>query len=167
MSGNVQVTMRTVNFGAMFAPDQEQTARELLRVCRPGGKIGMLNWTPDSFVGVYFADAMVRYVPPPPGLKPPVLWGTEARVRELFGDAIASLQVTRRSFVFRYRSPEHWLEIFRTTMGPVLKAFESLDAQGQEQMTRDLIAVVHRFNRSGDHTMVVPSDYLEVVATKR
>jgi len=154
-------------FGAMFAPDQEQTARELLRVCRPGGKIGMLNWTPDSFVGVYFADAMVRYVPPPPGLKPTVLWGTEARVRELFGEAIASLQVTRRSFVFRYRSPEHWLEVFRTTMGPVLKAFESLDAQGQEQMARDLIAVVHRFNRSGDQTMVVPSDYLEVVATKR
>lgn len=153
-------------FGAMFAPDQERTARELLRVCRPGGKIGMTNWTPDGFTGGIFR-ATSRYIPPPPGLKPPVLWGTEERLRELFGDGIAALRVTRRSCVVRYLSVQHWLEFFRTYFGPTLKAFEALDATGQENLTRDLLDVACHFNRSGDDTMVMPSDYLEVVATRR
>jgi len=153
-------------FGAMFAPNQERAAQELLRVCRPGGKIGLANWTPDGFVGTYFR-AIVQYAPPPPGLTPPILWGTEERLRELFGESVASLQITRRSVVARYRSVQHWLEIFRTYFGPTLKAFEVLDAAGQENLARDLVSVVLRFNRSGDETIVIPSDYLEVVATKR
>lgn len=153
-------------FGAMFAPNQEKVASELLRVCRPGGKIGMANWTPEGFIGMFFG-IIAHYVPPPPGLNPPVLWGTEERLRELFGDEVASLQSTRRSFVFRYRSVQHWLEVFRTTFGPVMKAFELLDPAGQEGLARDLMAAAHQFNRSGDGKMVVPGEYLEVVAIRR
>jgi SAM-dependent methyltransferase len=153
-------------FGAMFAPDQEQTACELLRVCRSGGKVGMANWTPESFLAAY-ARTVSQHVPPPPGLKSPMLWGTEAHLRELFGDGISGLEVTRRSFVFRYRSPEHWLEVFRTTFGPAIAAFRGLDAPGQARLRAELLALVARMNRSGDATMAVPSEYLEVVATRR
>ncbi|MBI3461116.1 class I SAM-dependent methyltransferase [Candidatus Acetothermia bacterium] len=153
-------------FGAMFAPNQEKAASELLRVCRPGGKIGMTNWTPDGLAGEIFR-VTTQHVPPPPDLKPPVLWGTEKRLRELFGDRIASLHITKRSLVFRYRSIEHWLEYFRTYFGPTLKAFQALDTKGQEKLAHDLTQLLNRFNRSGDQTMAAPSDYLEVVATKR
>ena len=152
--------------GVMFAPDQERAARELLRVSRPGGKIGLANWTPDGFVGELFR-VMGRYVSPPPGLKPPSLWGTEERLRELFGDGVASLRVTRRSFISRYRSGEHFVEYFRANYGPTLKAFESLDADAQESLSRDMVDLVHRFNVAEDGTTVWPQDYLEVVATKR
>ena len=151
--------------GAMFAPDQEQTAAELMRVCRPGGKIGLANWTPDGFIGQMFR-VTGRYVPPPPGLKPPSLWGTEERLRELFGDGVASVRAERRSFVFRYRSFDHWLEVFRGTYGPLTKAFEALDAERQEAYAADLRALAARFNRSGDETVALPSDYLEVVAVR-
>jgi len=153
-------------YGAMFAPDQEKTASELLRVCRPGGKIGMAIWTPDSFFGES-SRVLARYLPPPPGVKSPLLWGTEARLRELFGDKISSLQITRRSMTFRSRSPRKNVEFTRKYAGPFLEVFQALDPAGQERLTRDLIEVIHRFNRSGDDTMVVDSDYLEVVATKR
>jgi SAM-dependent methyltransferase len=151
--------------GAMFAPDQETTARELLRVVRPGGKIGMANWTPDGFVGQLFRVTS-RYVPPPPGLTPPVLWGTEERLRDLFGDGVASLWAERRTFVFRYRSADDMLDVFRTYYGPVNQAFGALDADQQRAYAADLRALIERFNRSGDETVVVPSDYLEVVAVK-
>ena len=151
--------------GAMFAPDQEKAAGELLRVCRPGGKLGLANWTPDGFIGEMFRVTS-RYVPPPPGLQPPALWGTEARLRELFGDGVASLRAERRAFVFRYRSFDHWLEVFRTYYGPLTKAFGSLDADRQEAYAADLRSLVARFNRSGDETVAVPSDYLEVVAVR-
>ncbi|MDP9363403.1 MAG: class I SAM-dependent methyltransferase [Chloroflexota bacterium] len=153
-------------FGVMFAPDQERAARELLRVCRPSGRIGLANWTPDGFIGEIFR-ANGRHVPPPAGVKPPTLWGTEERLRDLFGDGVASLAATRRSFNFRYRSPEHWLEFFRTYYGPTTKAFEALDPGGRDELARDLLEVLRRFNRSGDETLVVPSDYLEVVAVRR
>jgi SAM-dependent methyltransferase len=153
-------------FGVMFAPDQERAARELLRVCRPGGRIGLANWTPDGFIGEIFR-ANARYVSPPPGLNSPMGWGTEERLGELFGDAVVSLAVTRRSFVFRYRSPEHWLEFFRTYYGPTQKTFDALDPAGQAALGRDVLDVLRRFNRSGDPTLVVPSDYLEVVAVRR
>jgi len=125
----------TSTFGAMFAPDQERAASELLRVCRPGGKIGMANWTPDGWTGAMFR-ATTQHVPPPAGIKPPTLWGTEERLRELFSDGISSLQATRRSNVFRYRSAEHWLDTFRTYFGPTIKAFEALDPAGQEALAR-------------------------------
>lgn len=151
--------------GSMFAPNQEKAAGELLRVCRPGGKVGMANWTPDGFIGQMFR-VTGRYAPPPAGLKPPALWGTEERVRDLFGDGIVSMQAERRSFVFRYRSFDHWLDVFRTYYGPVNKAFQALDATGQEAYAADLRSLVERFNRSGDGTMVVPSEYLEIVAVR-
>ncbi len=153
-------------FGAMFAPNQERTAGELLRACRPGGKIGMANWTPEGVSGELFR-VIGRHVPPPPALKPPGLWGTEERLRELFGEGIASLQVTRRHFVFRYHSTRHWLDYFRTYFGPTVKAFETLDSSKQEALARDLLNLWQRFNRSGDETLVAPGEYLEVVAIKK
>lgn len=153
-------------FGVMFAPNQEQAARELLRACKPGGVIGLVNWTPDSFIGQVFR-AIGHYVPPPQGVKSPMLWGTEERLRDLFGDDIASLSVTQRHLVFRYKSAQHWLDIFRTCYGPMHKAFAALDANGQAELTRDLTVLLQRFNRGGDATLIVPSEYVEVVATKR
>lgn len=154
--------------GAMFAPSQERTAAELLRVCRPGGKIGLANWTPDGFIGQLF-KVVGRHVPPPAGIKPPPLWGTEARLGELFGDGISSLRVVRRHHVFRYRSPEHWLEAFRTTYGPTLKAFEAVGAagpSGADALAGDLLELARRFNQSGDATLAAPAEYLEAVLVK-
>ncbi len=152
--------------GSMFAPNQEKAAHELLRVCRSGGKIGMANWTPDSFVGEMF-KINGRFVPPPPGLKPPPLWGTEQRLRELFGEEIAELTTVQRDFTFRYRSADHWIDFFRAYYGPTLKAFDALDGTRQEELAHDLRELVQRRNRSTDSTMVVPSAYLEVVAVKK
>ena len=153
-------------FGVMFTPNQKQAAQELLRVCRPGGTIGLANWTPEGFIGQVFRT-IGKYVPPPAGLKPPALWGTEQRLRELFGEQISELSATRRMFVFRYRSAEHWLHVFRTYYGPVLKAFAALDAEGQAGLARDLTEVLERYNQGGSETLAVPGEYLEVVATRR
>jgi SAM-dependent methyltransferase len=152
-------------FGVMFTPDQERAAAELMRVCRPGGKIGLANWTPDGFIGQLF-KAIGKHLPPPAGARSPVLWGTSARLAELFGPT-ASIVATPRSFVFRYRSPDHWIEIFRTYYGPVLKAFAALAPVAQAALEDDLLALLARFNRSGDGTVVVPSKYLEIVVTRR
>jgi SAM-dependent methyltransferase len=150
-------------FGVMFTPNQEQAARELLRVCRPGGKIGLANWTPEGFIGQVFRT-IGKYIAPPPGVKPPALWGTEQRLSELFGNGISDLTVNRRMFVFRYRSAEHFLDVFRTYYGPVLKAFAALDAAGQADLAADLIELLQRFNQGGADTLAIPSEYLEVVA---
>jgi ubiquinone/menaquinone biosynthesis C-methylase UbiE len=152
--------------GVMFAPDQEKVAEELLRVCRSGGKIGLANWTPDGFIGNMFRT-LGKHVPPPPGIKPPPLWGTEERLRELLGEGIASLQITRRSYMFRHPSVRHFVEYFRSYYGPTLKAFELLDPEGQEALAEDLEKLLEHWDISGDTTMVVPSDYLEVVAVRR
>ncbi len=152
-------------FGAMFAPNQEQVASELVRVCRSGGKIGMANWTPTGFVGNLFR-IVGKYAPPAPGLKPPALWGTEERVRELFADGIASLEVTTRHFCFRYRSVQHWLDVFTTYYGPIHKPFQALDATGQATMAQDFTDLLERYNQATDGTLVVPSEYLEVVARR-
>ena len=149
-------------FGVMFTPDQEQAARELLRVCRPGGKIGLANWTPDSFIGQLF-KTIGKYVPPAAGLKSPALWGTQARLQELFGTGARALHIHSREFVFRYRSPQHWIEVFRTYYGPTNKTFAALDAGGQAALQQDLLALMAARNRSGDATLVLPSEYLEVV----
>lgn len=152
--------------GVMFAPDQEKVAEELLRICRPGGKIGLANWTPDGFIGNMFRT-LGKYVPPPPGIKPPPLWGTEERLRELLGEGVASLALIQRSYAFRYPSAEHFVEYFRSYYGPTLKAFDSLDPDGQEALAEDLEGLLERWNTSGDATIIVPSDYLEVVAVRR
>jgi ubiquinone/menaquinone biosynthesis C-methylase UbiE len=152
-------------FGVMFTPDQERAAAELVRVCKFGGKIGMANWTPEGFIGQLF-KTIGKHVPPPPGARSPALWGTRARLAELFEPHATSIKTAQRHFVFRYRSPQHWLEIFRTFYGPTLKAFAALPEPGQMALERDLIALVERFNRAGDGTMVVPGEYLEVVVTR-
>jgi ubiquinone/menaquinone biosynthesis C-methylase UbiE len=161
--GSFDVVLST--FGGMFAPDHSRTAGELLRVCRPGGRIGLANWTPDGFIGQLF-KTVGRYVPPPPGLQSPALWGSEAWLRELFGDQIAAFKATRKHFVFRYRSAQHWLETFRTYYGPVLKAFAALPADQQDALAADLIAFAQRASKSAD-TFAAPSEYLEVVLTRR
>jgi ubiquinone/menaquinone biosynthesis C-methylase UbiE len=153
-------------FGVMFTPNQEQAARELLRVCRSGGKIGMANWTPEGFIGELFRT-IGKHVPPAPGVKPPARWGTEQGLRELLGDGISNLQITRRFYMFRYRSAQHWLEVFRTYYGPVLKAFAALDAAGQAALEADILALLERYNEGGPETLIVPGEYLEVVATRR
>jgi SAM-dependent methyltransferase len=153
-------------FGVMFTPNQERAAAEMVRVCRPSGKIGLANWTPDGFIGQLF-KTIGKHLPPPAGVKSPALWGTSARLTELFGPAAASIAIKERDFVFRYKSAQHWLDVFRTYYGPVLKAFEALPAQSQAALAADLIALVGQFNRSGDNSMVVPSAYLEIVVTRR
>lgn len=152
-------------FGSMFAPNQERAAAELLRVCRPGGRIGMANWTPESVVGQVFR-ATAEKVPLPPGLKPPILWGTEGRLRELFGDGISSLETTKRSLMFRFHSAEHYLEFFRTYFGPVKAALERLDEAGQAALADEVKAIIIRHNQAGERALVFPGDYLEVVAVR-
>lgn len=154
------------SLGAMFTPDHARTASEMLRVCRSGGKIGLASWTPDGFIGELF-KTIGRHVPPPAGLKSPALWGTRSHLIELFGPASADIAVQTREFTFRYRSPEHWIEVFRTKYGPVLKAFDALDAAGKASLAADLEALIARFNRATDGTMVAPAVYLEAVIVKR
>jgi len=135
-----------------------------VRVCRRGGKIGLANWTPEGFIGQLF-KTIGKHVPPPAGVRSPALWGTRARLAELFEPHAASIQSAQRHFVFRYRSPEHWLEVFRTYYGPLLKTFAALAPPAQAALEGDLISLIGQFNRSGDRSMVVPSEYLEVVVT--
>jgi len=153
-------------FGVMFTPDQDKAAAELTRVCKPGGKIGLANWTPEGFIGQLF-KTLGKYLPPPAGTKSPALWGTEARIKEMFGACAASIKAERRDFNFRYRSPEHFLDIFKSYYGPMLKAFAALDAANQQGLRNDLLALIARMNRADDGTMVVPSEYLEIVITRR
>ena len=153
-------------FGVMFTPDQERAAAGMVRVCKRGGKIGLANWTPESFIGQLF-KTIGRHMPPPAGVKSPSLWGTRARIAELFEPHAVSIKSAQRNFVFRYRSPEHWLEVFKTFYGPVLKTFAALEPAAQAALESDLKALIGQFNRSGDGSMVVPSEYLEIVITRQ
>jgi SAM-dependent methyltransferase len=154
-------------YGVMFTPNQEKAAAELMRVCRPGGRIGLANWTPAGFVGEMF-KVIGRHVPPVAGVKPPLLWGTEERLRELFAARLAKLEAPRRHFVFRYRSPEKWLDTFRTFYGPMHKAFAALDGDAKrDALAADLLAVAARFNTARDGSLVAPGEYLEAVVTLR
>ncbi len=153
-------------FGAMFSPDQDSTSVEMLRVCRSGGKIGLANWTPDGFIGQMF-KVIGKHLPPPAGVKSPALWGTRAWMEQTFGAAATVIVAKPRVFTFRYRSPQHFLDIFRDYYGPMLKAFEALDAAGQKGLARDIIALIGELNTARDGTMVVPGEYLEVVVTRR
>ncbi|OAE53076.1 class I SAM-dependent methyltransferase [Achromobacter mucicolens] len=153
-------------FGVMFTPDQDKAAAELMRVCKHGGKIGLANWTPDGFIGQIF-KTIGKHLPPPAGVKSPALWGTKARIEEMFGSQAASITCEVRQFVFRYRSPEHWMQVFKTYYGPLLKAFGALDPAAQTALTADITTQIDRFNRSGDSAVVVPSEYMEIVITRR
>jgi SAM-dependent methyltransferase len=153
-------------FGTMFAPDQERTASELLRVCRPGGRIGQANFPPDSLAAGFFRAA-AKQVMPPRGVTAPVLWGTEERAHDLFGDAIESLALHRQNVKLRYRSAEDWLEFFRRFFGPIGTVFDQIDEEKQERFGRELMDLVIEANESGDDTIVAPIEYVEVVAVKR
>ena len=159
--GSFDVALST--FGVMFTPDQETSAREASRVVRSGGRIGLANWTPDGFIGQLF-KTLGQHVPPPAGVRSPALWGTEARLEQLFPGH--QLKATRQIFHFRYNSPEHWLDVFKTYYGPTSRAFASLDAPRQEALQSDILGLLGRFNRGGNDTLIVPSEYLEVVVTK-
>ena len=151
-------------YGAMFAPDQARTAAEMLRVTRRGGRIGMANWTPDGLIGRLF-KVIGRHVPPPAGLMSPALWGTEAHLQKLFGDG-ASVQAKVLNFNFRYRSTEHFMQIFRDYYGPTHKAFASLDTNGQAALAHDVAVLLEELNVAGPSSLVVPAAYLEVVISK-
>jgi SAM-dependent methyltransferase len=152
-------------FGAMFAPDHRRTAREMLRVLRDGGRIGLANWTPEGFIGRLF-KVIGAHVPPPAGLQSPALWGTEAHIVELFGAQAPQIRCERRIFNFRYRSAAHWVQIFRDYYGPTHKAFAALDAAGQQALERDISALLAQLNTAGAASLVVPAEYLEIVITK-
>ena len=153
-------------FGVMFTPDQAKAASEMLRVCKRGGKIGLANWTPAGFIGQLFG-VIGKHIPPPSGVRSPAQWGTNERLAELFDARSATVAATPRTFTFRYRSPEHMLETFKTFYGPMLKAFAALPPDGQQSLTADLLALMARFNRATDGTLVLPGEYLEVVITRR
>ena len=161
--GSFDVVVST--FGVMFTPDQDRAAAEMVRVCRRGGRIGLANWTPEGFIGQVF-KTIGKYVPPAAGARSPALWGTRARISELFEPHAASIKMAQRHFVFRYRSPEHWLDFFKTWYGPVLKTFAALEPAAQVALRHDLLALAGQFNRSGDASLVVPSEYLEIVVTR-
>jgi SAM-dependent methyltransferase len=162
--GSFDVVLST--YGAMFAPDHARTASEILRVTRRGGRIGLANWTPEGFIGQLF-KVVGAHVPPPAGLRSPALWGTEPHLVELFGPQAADIRCARKNFNFRYRSPAHWLQVFRDYYGPTHKAFAALDANGQERLAADVTALLERLNVGGKDSLVVPGEYLEVVIVKR
>jgi len=162
-SGEFDVALST--FGVMFAPNQQRAAAELLRVVKPGGRIGLASWTPDGFIGELFR-VVGRFIQPPAGLVSPAAWGTETRIVELFGPAATDLQTERKQYVFRFLSAEHWIEVFRRYYGPVHKAFEALDEPRQNELHRALLELLEKFNRDGREALSVPGEYLEVVVTK-
>jgi len=151
-------------FGVMFAPDHHRSAAEILRVCRPGGRIGLASWTPTGFLGDLFR-LIAHYVPPPTGIQSPLLWGTDSHLRELFS-GVSTIEHTLRQFVFRYRSPEHWVDVFRRFYGPTHTAFMKLDADQAADLEKELLALLRSRDRGGDQGLVVPAEYLEAVITK-
>ena len=153
-------------FGVMFAPEHRRAAAEMLRVLRPGGRIGMANWTPDGFVGQLFR-IIGQYLPPPAGVPSPARWGEEAYLRDLFGPAAGHLHAQRKFFNFRYASAGHWLQVFRDYYGPVHKAFAALDQAGAAALEQHVRALLERSNTAGSHSLVVPAEYLEVIVNKR
>lgn len=162
--GSFDVVLST--FGAMFTPDHTRPAREMLRVVRPGGRIGLANWTPEGFIGQLFR-VIGAYIPAPEGLKSPALWGTEAHIADLFGAQAANIHAVRRNFNFRYRSAPHWLQIFRDYYGPTHKAFAALDPARQAALAQDITALLNRLNTAGPSSLVVPGEYLEVVIERK
>ncbi len=162
--GSFDVVLST--FGAMFTPDHTRPAREMLRVARSGGRIGLANWTPEGFIGQLF-KVVGAYLPPPAGLKSPALWGTEPHIVEMFGPQAADIRTVRKDFNFRYRSTAHWVQVFRDYYGPTHKAFAALDTTLQQSLEADIVALLGRLNVGGRHSLVVPGEYLEVVITKR
>lgn len=153
-------------FGAMFTPDHTRPAREMLRVVRDGGRIGLANWTPEGFIGQLFR-VIGNYIPAPAGLKSPALWGTEPYIVELFGAHATDIRTVRKNFNFRYRSAAHWIQFFRDFYGPTHKAFAALDPVGRIALAKDITALLDICNVAGPASLVVPSEYLEVVIERK
>ena len=153
-------------FGVMFTPDQAQAAWELTRVCRPGGRIGLASWTPGGFIGRMF-KVLGKHLPPPPGVRPPSLWGDAAQLRTLFGDEVGEIRTSLQTFNFRYRSTAHLIEVFRTWYGPMHKAFAALDESSGAALARDLTELLDELNVGGPSSLVVPGEYLEAVIVRR
>ena len=153
-------------YGVMFTANQDQAAAELIRVCKSGGKIGLANWTPDGFIGQLF-KTIGKHMPPPAGVKSPALWGSRARIDELFKAQAAAIELSARNFMFRYRSAQHWIDVFKAYYGPLLKTVAALPPHGQAALLADIAALIDRLNQARDGTMVVPSEYLEIVIVKR
>ena len=153
-------------FGVMFTPDQARAAAEMARVCKSGGRIGLANWTPECFIGQVF-KIIGRYVPPPQGLHSPALWGTRERLQQLFGEAASEIRITPREFNFRYRTPQHFIDVFRAWYGPMNRTFAALDAAQQAAFNADLLALLQRGNRAHDGTLVLPGEYVDVVIERR
>ena len=164
--GDASFDVVVSTFGVMFTPDQDKAAAELARVCKPHGKIGLANWTPQGFIGQLF-KTLGKHLTPPAGVKSPALWGTKARLEEMFADKATEIIAEPRMFVFRYYTPEHFLDVFKTFYGPMLKAFAALDANGQAALRRDLLALIGEFNRAKDGGCIIHSEYLEAVITRR
>src|SRR4051812_46446070 len=162
--GSFDVALST--FGAMFTPDHTKPAREMLRVVRNGGRIGLANWTPEGFIGQLF-KVIGRYLPPPAGLKSPALWGTEAHIMELFGTQATAIRAVRKNFNFRFRSAAHWIQVFRDYYGPTHKAFAALNPLAQDALAKDITELLNRCNIGGASSLVVPSEYLEVVIDRK
>jgi ubiquinone/menaquinone biosynthesis C-methylase UbiE len=152
-------------FGVMFTANPDKAASEMLRVCKPGGKIGMANWTPDGFIGQVL-KTVGKHIPPPVGVKSPVLWGNLGRLDEMFGSQASAIVAQPRNFMFRYRSAQHWIDVFKKYYGPVLKAFATLPPAGRVALHADIAALIERFDIAKDGTMVVPGEYLEIVIVK-
>ena len=163
-NGSFDVVLST--YGVMFTPQHQRSASEMLRVLRPGGRIGLANWTPPGFIGRLF-KVIGAHVPPPVGVMSPALWGTEDHVRALFGHEASGIRIERRLFNFRYRSAAHWVQVFRDFYGPTHKAFGALPAAGQAALERDILALLAEFNTAGETSLVVPAEYLEIVVTKQ
>jgi len=153
------------SFGVMFAPDQQKAADELLRICRPGGRIGLASWTPDGFVGDFFKTT-AKHVPPPPGVAPPILWGTEDHLRELLGDGVSALRSERVTVREGFRSADHFIEYFRTYFGPTKVAFERVGDEGAGPLEADLREMLERWNTAGDRALVADAEYLRTIATR-
>jgi ubiquinone/menaquinone biosynthesis C-methylase UbiE len=164
-AGNGEFDVAMSIYGAMFAPDQQKAAAELLRVVKPGGRIGMANWAPGGAVGTMF-KTIAKHAPPPPGVDSPLLWGTEERVRELFGDGISELRTERRISRQPFRSADHYIEYFREYFGPTQAAYERVGADGEQALTEDLRTFLETENTAGDRAMVLEAEYLQVIAVR-
>ena len=162
--GSFDLTVSTV--GAMFAPDHQRTADEIARVTATGGTIALASWTPDSLVGHMF-KLIGAWAPPPPGVRPPMLWGTPEHLADLFGGRVDWVGLTRREHVFRFHSPEHFSQWFRLYYGPITRLVGTLSAPDQARFADELAGVARQFNRAEDGRLVAPSAYLEAVGVRR